>query len=84
MIPDKPYPKVPKNIAGSKDITESARLANEVLTGVGSSDISDEFGVGGSLSMIIEEIRPLGSKIGSKSDVYCGQKTNYACKQRIV
>ena len=55
MIPDKPYPKVPKNIAGSKDITESARLVNEVLTGVGSSDISDEFGFGGSLPMIIEK-----------------------------
>ena len=66
---------MPKNIAGSKDITESARLANEVLTGVGSSDISDEFGVGGSLSMIIEEIRPLGSKFGTKNDECCGQET---------
>ena len=49
---DKPYPKVPKNMAGSKDITERARRAKEVLTGVGSSAISSEFGVGGSLSII--------------------------------
>ena len=48
---DKPYPKVPKNIAGSIEITERALRAKEVLVGVGSSAISTEDGVGGSLSM---------------------------------
>ena len=49
-MPDKPYPKVPKNIAGSIEITERALRAKEVLVGVGSSAISTEDGVGGSLS----------------------------------
>ena len=66
MMPDKPYPKVPKKMAGSMDIKDSALRANEVLTGVGSSAISSEDGVGGSLSMMISCRKKLSKHLCTK------------------